>query len=194
MAESKATKKPAAKAAKPAPEPEIEKKEEAEAVEEVKAEPAVKPKVKTLGPTDYATVRNGTQGVLIYKNIHTGETFIWERFGDEQEMELRELKNAKSSNKKFFINNWFLFDDPAVIDYLGVGQYYKYALNTEEFNELFSKTAEEIAAVLPNLSDGQKKSVARRAYQLVKDGEIDSMKIIRVLEEGLNVKLIENSK
>lgn len=165
-----------------------------EAPQEIADKSEPKPKAKVLGPTDYATVRNGTQGVLIYKNIHTGETFVWERFGDEQEMELRELKNAKSANKKFFINNWFLFDDPAVIDYLGVGQYYKYALNTEEFEELFTKSAEEIAAILPNLSAGQKKSVGYRAYQLVKSGEIDSMKVIKALEDGLGVKLIESDK
>lgn len=193
MAESKA-KKSAPKTVKAEPEAEPEVIAEEEAKPEPAKASAPKPKARTLGPTDYATVRNGTQGVLIYKNVHTGETFYWEKFGDEQEMELRELKNAKSSNKKFFINNWFLFDDPAVIDYLGVGQYYKYALNTDEFNDLFSKSAEEIAAILPNLSAGQKKSVGCRAYQLIKEGSIDSMKTIKALEEGLGVRLIESEK
>lgn len=155
------------------------------------AEKKAKIKARTFQPTDYVTVRNGTQGVLVYKNTHTGETFIWNNFGDEQEIELRELKNAKSASKSFFINNWFLFDDPTVVDYLGVSQYYKYALNTDDFNDLFNKTPEEVAEILPNLSDGQKKSVAYRAYQLIKDGTIDSVKMIKVLQEGLNVRLTD---
>lgn len=174
--------------------PDVETEEIQNPEDKPAAEKKEKIKVKTFQPTDYVTVRNGVQGILIYKNAHTGETFIWNDFGDEQEMELRELKNAKSSSKQFFINNWFLFDDPAVIDYLGVSQYYKYALNAEQFNALFEKQPDEIAAILPGLSEGQKKSVAVRAYQLIKDGVIDSIKTIKVLEEGLNVKLIDGAK
>lgn len=144
-----------------------------------------------LDPNMIVTVRNGFQGQLIYKSKHTQEKFIWEEFGTEQDMELRELKNAKNSSKAFFENNWFLLDDPAVIEYLGVTQYYKNALSYDSFDDLFSKSADEIKEIVSKLSAGQKKSVAYRAKQLIADETIDSIKVINALEESLSIELIE---
>lgn len=147
-----------------------------------------------LDPNMVVTVKNGTQGVLIYKSKRTGERFEWSAFGDEQEMDLQELKNAKNSSKAFFVNNWFLIDDPEVLDYLGVSQYYKYALNFTSFDELFERDANEIKETVSQLSNGQKKSVAYRAKQLIADGVIDSIKVIAALEDSLSIELIDRDK
>lgn len=138
-------------------------------------------------------VYNGFQGTLIYKSPRTGEIFRWDGFGDEQEMEIGELRNAKSAKKAFFMNNWFMFgeDDEWVIEYLGLKQYYKNAVKLDEFDELFTKSAAEIEKVVSNLSKGQKKSVAYRARQLVIDEVIDSRKTITALEKSLGIELIE---
>ena len=146
---------------------------------------------KQLDPNMVVIVRNGYQGVLVYKSRKTGERFIWSEFGSEQDMELQELRNARNSSKAFFENNWFLIDDPEVIDYLGVSQYYRYALNFDTFDDLFKKTPDEIKEIVGNLSKGQKKSVAYRAKQLIADEKIDSIKVINALEECLSVQLIE---
>lgn len=158
-------------------------------VQEEKKQYTVK---KNLDPSMYVTVKNGFNGTLVYKSRKTGEQFIWQSFGDEQDMELAELKAAKNSYKSFFINNWFLFDDPEIVEWLGMGQYYKHALNSESFDKLFSKSPEEIEATISELSDGQKKSVIYRAKQLIASGEIDSLKVINALEKSLSVELIEH--
>lgn len=146
---------------------------------------------KDLNPNMMVTVKNGFNGTLVYKSKRTGEVFVWDSFGSEQEMELQDLKSAKNTYKAFFINNWFLFDDPEIIEWLGMSQYYKHALNTESFKELFASTPEEIKKTVAKLSDGQKKSAAFRAKQLIQNGEIDSIKVINALEESLCVDLIE---
>ena len=146
---------------------------------------------KNLDPGMYVTVKNGFNGTLVYKSKKTGERFIWEAFGDEQEIELAELKAAKNSYKSFFVNNWFLFDDPEIVEWLGMNQYYKHALNSASFDKLFEKSPDEIEKTIKALSDGQKKSVAFRAKQLIADGTIDSIKVIAALEKSLSVELIE---
>lgn len=83
---------------------------------------------KKVDINQFITVRNGFQGRLVYISTRTGERYVWDSFGAEQELELRELRNAKNSNKKFFVNNWFIFEEEWVIDYLGVGQFYKNSL------------------------------------------------------------------
>ena len=159
------------------------------------AEKTVKPIVpKDIDPEQYVTVRNGFQGRLVYVSKHTGERFVWDQFGAEQEMELRELKNAKNSYKKFFENNWFMFDEDWIVDYLGVQRFYRNAVRIEDFDEIFQKDAKTISEIISDMSDGQKKSVAYRARVLIADGAIDSNKAITALEESLGVVLVERDR
>ena len=149
--------------------------------------------LKDIDQNSTVIVRNGFQGCLVYKSSRTGELFTWDAFEDEQEMDIRELRNAKSSKKKFFINNWFMFDkeDDWVIDYLGLSQYYRSAIKLDEFDKLFAKTPSEITKIVSGLSKGQKQSVIYKARQSVINGEIDSRKAILALEKSLGVEIIE---
>lgn len=146
---------------------------------------------KEIDPNQIITVRNGFQGRLVYKSKRTGERWSWESFGAEQDMELSELKNARNSNKIYFINNWFMFDEDWVIDYLGMRQYYKNSLNIQDFDQLFKKPVGEIEDIISKLSEGQRKSVAYRAKQLIAEEEIDSNRVINTLEKCLGVELVE---
>lgn len=146
---------------------------------------------KDIDVHQIVTVRNGFQGLLIYTDKRTGATYRWEHFGDEQDMELAELRNARGSARAFFENNWFLFDEAWIPDYLGMSRYYKYALTADDFDDIFSKSPEEIEAELAQLTTGQRKSVAYRARQLIADGTIDSRKVVNALEQCLNVDLVE---
>lgn len=146
---------------------------------------------KDIDPTQYVVVRNGFQGKLVYRSKRTGEVFVWDEFGASQEMELRELRNAKSSNKNFFVNNWFMFDEDWIIEYLGVQRYYKNAISIDSFDDIFKKKKSELKKTIENLSNGQKKSVAYRAKELIAQGKIDSLSVIGVLEETLGIELIE---
>ena len=139
---------------------------------------------KDIDPHTIITVRNGFQGRLVYRSKKTGERFVWDSFGAEQDMEIGELRNARNSNKKYFINNWFMFDEPWIVDYIGIS----------DFDKLFEKPIAEIERAVSKLSDGQKKSIAYRAKQLIASGGIDSNKTIATLEKCLGVELVEHDK
>lgn len=160
---------------------------------ETPAEAPVKVKPQEVDLHQYIPVRNGFNGMLIYVSGRTGEAFRWDSFGDEQDIELLELRNAKNTGKEFFINNWFMFDEDYdwVLDYLGVRNYYRNAVNVEGFDEIFQKTPAEIKKVVKEMSDGQKKSLMYRSKDLIASGEIDSRKVIAALEEALGIDLIE---
>ena len=150
-----------------------------------------KPVAKKVDLHEYIPVRNGFQGRLVYTSKRTGEKFVWNQYGDEQEMELLELKNAKNSNKSFFQNNWFMFDEDWVPEYLGVKQFYRYALPINHFDDLFEMSPNEVEERVSKMSKGQKKSVAYRARQLISEGGIDSIRVINALEKGLGIELTE---
>lgn len=166
------------------------------ATAKVDAESTPKEKItpKEIDIHQYITVFNGFQGKLVYVSKRTGEKFVWDSYGTSQEMELLELRNAKSSSKKFFEYNWFMFneDDSWVVDYLGVGRFYKNAISIGEFDDIFTLPLDKLKSVLGDMSRGQLKSVHYRANQLIKSGEIDSRKVISVLEEALGVELVES--
>lgn len=146
---------------------------------------------KDIDLHQFITVYNGFQGKLIYKSQRTGETFEWSDFGTDQEIELIELKNAKSTHKKYFEYNWFMFDEDWVVDFLGVKQFYKNAIKIDDFDNIFTLSPAEIKSKINVLSDGQKESVAYRAKVLIAEEKIDSNKAISALEEALGVELIE---
>lgn len=162
--------------------------------------PAKKPTKKEAAPiipkdvdqNQPVVVRNGFQGRLVYHSKRTGETWVWDRFGSEQEIELRELKSARNSARAFFEKNWFMFDEPWIIDYLGVRQYYKHSLRLDQFDEIFKKTPSEIRRILTQIPEGQRQSVGYRAKELIAAKEIDSLKVIDVLEDVLGFELIEH--
>lgn len=150
-----------------------------------------KPVAKKVDLHEYVPVRNGFQGRLVYISKRTGEKFVWNQYGDEQEMELLELKNAKNSNKSFFQNNWFMFNEDWVPEYLGVKQFYRYALPINHFDDLFEMSPNEVEERVSKMTKGQKKSVAYRARQLISEGGIDSIRVINALEKGLGIELTE---
>lgn len=146
---------------------------------------------RDIDPHMIVTVRNGFQGSLVYVSKKTGERFVWDGFGDEQDMEIGELRNARNSSKSFFINNWFMFDEPWIVDYLGLTQYYRFAVGVDDFDAIFDLPIDEMIGTVSAMSDGQKRSVAYRARIKIRDGEIDSNKKISALEKCLNTSLIE---
>lgn len=186
------TKKPSARktsSRKPAARTQPAKAEQPERVEEART---IVVKKRTFSPDDYVTVRNGFDGKLVYKSSKTGEKYVFSRFGDEHDMEIQELKKARNDSKKFFENNWFLIDDPDVIEYLGLTEYYKDALSYDEFDQLAEMSADEIADRMTRVSEGQKIAIAHHARRMIAEGRIDSLKAIAALEKGLGVQLIEH--
>ncbi len=146
---------------------------------------------KEIDDTQYVTVRNGFHGVLVYVSKRTGEKFIWDEFGAEQDMELRELKNVRSSSKQFFTNNWFMFDEDWIPKYLGVDKFYKNTLPIDEFDSIFEMKPKALEKAIANLSDGQRMSAAYRASELIAERKIDSLSVIETLERALGVELME---
>lgn len=148
---------------------------------------------KDVDPNQIVLVTNGFQGRLVYVSPRTRERYTWDEYGDTQEMEVRELRNVKSSAKKFFENNWFVFDDENdwVISYLGLNKFYKNAIKLDEFEDLLSKSPSEVSAIIEKLSAGQKKSLSYKVRSMVAEGKVDSLKMIDALEKALGIELIE---
>ena len=137
--------------------------------------------------------KNGTHGPLIYKSSrNAGYVVEWENFGEVQEIDYGELLNMRASQQRFFRDNWILIEDAEVLRKLGMDRYYKNALTTENFDEVFHWAPADIRSKVAAMSNGMKDSIRIRAKDLVKTGELDSRGVIKALNEVLHCDLEED--
>lgn len=139
---------------------------------------------------DMVECRSGVSGNLIYKSsLNPGYVVEWSGLGEIQEMEYRELVSMRGNQRRFFEENWILIDDPAVIKKLGVGRYYQNSLSTDDFEDVFNMSADEIKEIVPTLPGGTKDAIASEAKKKIDSGELDSRSAIKALEDSLDVEL-----
>jgi hypothetical protein len=146
---------------------------------------------KELPLNTLVKIKNGYSGTLVIGLPKSGYDVILNNFGDEDAIELGELRQIRNSHPDFFEKNWILLDDHDVIEFLNVQKFYKNTLNPDEFEELFEKEPDEVTSTLLTMSDGQKTAFARRARQKIEDGTLDSRNTIKAIEKTLGYSLTE---
>lgn len=154
--------------------------------------PVEQPVVSTAEITNETMVkcRSGVSGNLIYKSsLNPGYVVEWSGLGEIQEMEYRELVSMRGNQRRFFEENWILIDDPVVIKKLGVGRYYQNSLSTDDFEDVFNMSADEIKEIVPTLPGGTKDAIASEAKKKIDSGELDSRSAIKALEDSLDIEL-----
>ena len=154
----------------------------------------IKNKVKAkpkLDLHDEVLVKNGYCGELNVLLPKSKYVITFSEFGDDDYIELAELKALRNSKPIFFERNWLIIEDDNVIDFLNVGKYYADYLTVEDIDELFELPVDEMIAKIQKLNQVTRDNIARRAVDMIKDGNIDSVKKIEALEEELGYNLTE---
>ncbi|MEG1562308.1 MAG: hypothetical protein RR365_01025 [Bacteroides sp.] len=165
---------------------------------DAKPEKATNTKKKTSGAklprldmTELVELQSCFYGKLFYRS-RSGYTLTWAEFGNIQMIPIGELATMRNEQPTFFVNNWVrVVSDNAdeVIMGLQLDRYYKDISIFEDFDEIFKYAPEELKSVISKMNVATKETVARRAYALIKDGTLDSNKIIEVLEAELGFEL-----
>lgn len=140
--------------------------------------------------------KSAVRGTLTYlsKRI-AGYQVVWNDFGDEEFLEFQELMSMRSTDLRFFKDNWIIIEDSdeytaqEIMDALRVSQYYKTNVDIDNFDSLFTESPDKIKTEVSKMSSGLKSTVAMRAKQLYNDGKLYDLRCIRALEESLGVEL-----
>lgn len=135
---------------------------------------------------------NLTNGVLIYiSKKQMGYQVRWNEPGDVEYIELGELISMRNSQRAFFEKSWIGIDDPDIIKFLKVEQYYKNVIDLEDAEDFFNQSNEQIASKLEKMSEGYRENVKNKAIEMINNDEIDSIKKVKFLKEyfGLNDEL-----
>jgi DNA primase large subunit len=119
----------------------------------------------------------------------TGLSVVWDAYGDIYPLEYKELIYMINKYKRFFEEPWVIVDQDVLED-LKATHYYKDIIDYENIDSIFSKTPEEVKEVLSKVPEGTKRLIADRASQALRKGQLDSVKVIDVLQKELNIELM----
>jgi hypothetical protein len=132
-------------------------------------------------------VKNNTHGKLVYVSKRfAGQEYEWEKFGDENWLELQELISMRNSYPTYFRECWVMLSDED-LEYLNVKKYYENIIDMEDFDDIFKLSPAKLKEKLEHLPKSMKDSVSKRSRQLIASGELDSIKTINTIKDVLKV-------
>lgn len=168
-------------------------KDEVKAKTETKVENIKKPKAWKPDLTRMICIKNIAKGKLIYKSKRQmGYTIVWEKRGALNYMELGEFINLKNSDMRFITEPWIRImeeDEVEILKYANVYQYFKSIIEIDDVDALLRLPFDKFCSKFDKLPDSFKKTVAERAKDMIANGELDSIKIKKHIEQQLDIEL-----
>lgn len=124
-----------------------------------------------------------------YKDSKTNDMYEWEEVGHVEPMTVETLKNMWRNEKGYFRNMWLKPNDDRIIKQFGLtSNYEKYEYLMDESN--YTRTnISEICEGISSAPNGLKFAICNRVKNLVQEGKITDIMVIRALEKHLNVDL-----
>lgn len=126
-----------------------------------------------------------------YKDSKTGDFYEWDEIGHIEFMTFDTLKNMWRSYKSYFRNMWLRPNDDRVINKFGLTKTFeKYEFLMDESNYT-RKNIDTICEAISNTPNGLKSSIYDKVKNMVIDGKVTDVSVIRKLENRLKIDLIE---
>lgn len=161
--------------------------------EEVSEKRTVVKKKKKFAEDDGILCRSVTPGKLIMIGNKTGMKYIWNDYGHEYEVEYRDLVIAVRTRSKFVFGPMFIIEDEDFINEFDlVKKFYDNSYNTADLQKILGLPVEDMEKAITALPPEAKKSFKTVASTAVREGSLDSLAKIKVLDEifGIELKLL----
>ena len=161
----------------------------ADAVEEMN-EKNVKKAVEQLNDFDEIEVVSLIPNIS-YKDSRSGDFYEWDEIGHIEYMTFETLKNLWRNHKGYFRNMWLRPNDDRVINKFGLTKLFeKYEFLMDKSNYT-KKNINTICDTIVNAPNGLKASLYDKVKNLVINGDVTDVSVIRKLETSLNIDLID---
>ena len=138
-------------------------------------------------------LKNIASGKLVYKSKRlNGYKIEWESPGDTNYIELGEFINLKNSDSRFVTEPWIRIledDEIEILKYANIFKYYEEILGLNNVADILLLDFDRFKKKFDKLPDGYKNSVVEQAAQMIKNGELDSIKIKNYIEQSMGIEL-----
>ena len=160
-----------------------------ETKEEVTTTAKVKEK-KKFDSEDLISCRSVTVGGLSLEGAKSGDHYRWLEYGDVTEVEYRDLAGLVRSKSSYLFYPYFIVeDDDFIEEFPLLKQFYDESYTVEDLEEILSLPYSQIKGVLDTLPKGAKETIKNIASTQIANGQLDSVRTIKVLDEYFGTEL-----
>lgn len=128
---------------------------------------------------------------VYYTCLKTMDSFAWEEVGDEQEMTYMQIKTMKAKHPRYFTEKWLLICNDEVLKKLNLTNVFAGKVTREDMKKFYGSDVGAAKELLAGLSDDAKAGLVEKVINDVKNGKIENIKIIRLLEAQLGIELMQ---
>lgn len=128
---------------------------------------------------------------VYYTCLKTMDSFAWEEVGDEQEMTYMQIKTMKVKYPRYFTEKWLLICNDEVLKKLNLTNVFAGKVTREDMKKFYGSDVGAAKELLAGLSDDAKAGLVEKVINGVKNGKIENIKIIRLLEAQLGIELMQ---
>ncbi|MNH66536.1 hypothetical protein D3C73_185690 [compost metagenome] len=134
-------------------------------------------------------IASNVDGVLVYKGQRSGQVWKFSNYGDEDVMELSELRSMLSSSRAFLEKGWIKVLDDEVIEYLNLQRFQKNVIDREDVEYILDQSPEQIEQSIKAANVNTKTLIFGFAREKFLNGELTDYHTIKAIEEGLGQPL-----
>lgn len=161
--------------------------------ETVQENEVVKTETKTrkkFEPTEGVLCRSVTVGNLWLEGRRSGELYNWVAYGDEIDVEYRDLVALVRSRSSYIYNPYFIIDDGDFLnEFPEVAKFYEDQYSITDLISILKMPLEQMIETIKILPPGANNTLRSLASTMVSDGTIDSLQTIRALDEVFGTEL-----
>lgn len=167
--------------------------EPVEVAEDIEVEEPVKvkesaPKKKVFHSDDPILCRSITPGRLCLEGGATHMVYRWMDYGSEAEIEYKDLANAVRSHHKIVFNPSIIIEDEDFVnEFIELKKFYTEKFTLKELTDILYMNEDKMAEAISVLPSGAKDQLINIISTKVSNGELDSVKKIKALENILKV-------
>lgn len=126
-----------------------------------------------------------------YKDSKTLDMYEWHNVGHVEYMTFDTLKNMWRNNKGYFKNLWLKPMDDRVISKFSLTKVFKDYEYLMDGSNYTKKNINAICDAIKSTPNGLKIAICDKVKNLVIDGEVTDIQVIRELEKRLGINLID---
>lgn len=146
------------------------------------------PAKKKHDATDGILCRSVTVGGLFMEGLNTKMLYSWLNYGDEIEVEYRDLVSAVRSHSVFLFAPYFMVDDEDFVEeFPELDKFYREKFTVKELTDILSMNEGEMEDAINLLPKGAKEQLINIISTQVADGTLDSVRKIKALERIFDV-------
>ena len=155
-----------------------------EPVVEIVEKPTKADKKKDFKSTDGVVCRSVTPGSLFVDGPKSGMLYTFAAYGDEAEIEYRDLKGLiMMRSPNIFTPRFIVEDTDFIAETPQLDAFYSKQFSTKDLRKILELPVEEMVTEIKKLPSGAQDNLKTLAATAIGEGNLDSIKKIKALDE-----------